>query len=352
MWLFNRIQLLKFSVLLLLSLLLISCEAINYYAQAARGQLVIMLGRENIQNLLANENLSNELEHTFIEVNKIKQFAESELGLPLGENYSTYVDVNREYVVWNVFAAPEFSTDPLNWCYPIAGCVSYRGYFSEASALRYAGKLEEKGLDVYVGGVAAYSTLGWFEDSLLSTVISRSSNQIARLIFHELAHQIIYVPGDTAFNESFATAVEREGMRRWLEVTEQTNMIDVEEKNLNRHQQFVELIISYRDKFTALYKEEVADQIKRQRKLELQTALRNEFANIEKKWGDYGSYDVWFSHALNNAQLSTVASYNTLVPFFNKILLASDGDLNAFYIRVAELAELDKAERVIDVKID
>ena len=352
MWPFNRIQPFRFSVLLLLSLSLISCEAINYYAQAARGQLVIMSGRENIQNLLANENLSNELKHKFVEVNKIKQFAESELRLPLGENYSTYVDVNREYVVWNVFAAPEFSTDPLDWCYPIAGCVSYRGYFSEASALRYAGKLEEKGLDVYVGGVAAYSTLGWFEDSLLSTVISRSSNQIARLIFHELAHQIIYVPGDTAFNESFATAVEREGMRRWLEVTGQTNMLDAEDLNLNRHQQFVELIISYRDKFTALYKEDLEDHIKRQRKLELQTALRNEFASIEKKWGNYGSYDVWFSHALNNAQLSTVASYNTLVPFFNKILLESDGDLEVFYMRVAELAELDKAERAIEIKID
>ena len=334
-----------FSFLLLLSILLVSCETVSYYSQAARGQLAINLGRENIQLLIQDENLSHELRSKFIEIDKIRDFSETQLGLPLGENYSTYVELDREYVVWNVFAAPEFSTEPFNWCYPLAGCVSYRGYFSEKSAMRYAEKLKENGLDVYVGGVAAYSTLGWFEDSLLSSVLSRSINQIASLIFHELAHQIIYVPGDTEFNESFATTVEREGLRRWMRASGQRNDVNQEEENISRHRQFVELVIAYQERFDNIYKKDIADHIKREEKTKLQSSLRHDFSLIENSWGEYGLYGTWFSAGLNNAQLSTVASYNSLVPFFNEILNESGDDLSVFYAKVAELAELDEVER-------
>ena len=349
MWLNKLTQLMKLSILLALSILLISCEAVTYYSQAVRGQLALNLGRENIQQLLEDKNLPHNLREKFIEVNKIREFAEIELGLPIGGNYATYVDLGREYVVWNVFAAPEFSTEPMNWCYPIAGCVSYRGYFSESSAMRFAEKLRGKGLDVYVAGISAYSTLGWFDDSVLNTVVDRSSDQLASLIFHELAHQVIYIPGDTDFNESFATAVEREGLRRWLQAKGQDNNLGVGEENLKRHKQFVELIISYRDQFDSLYEKDIADHLKREQKAEIQVSLRNEFSIMENKWGDYGRYDAWFSGDLNNAQLSTVVSYNTLVPFFTKILDESD-DITMFYAEVEKLAELDEAERRERVK--
>jgi predicted aminopeptidase len=276
---------------------------------------------------------------------RIRDYAEQELALPVGDNYSTYVDVERELVVWNVFAAPEFSTDPVNWCYPIAGCVAYRGYFSETGAARYAAALEADSFDVYTGGVDAYSTLGWFEDSLLSTVMSRANYQLAGLIFHELAHQVVYVPGDTTFNESFATTVEREGVRRWLSHSNQTDIIANAETDIDRQRQFIDLVTAFRDKFDELYEKEMSDMEMRLEKTRLQQLLRNDYEQLKKFWDGYEGYDSWFARSLNNAQLSTVSSYNDLVPFFNQLLRQNDGDLELFYRDVAELAALDEEER-------
>ena len=344
-WQSNWKQLAKLIVLLVISVFLVSCETVSYYTQAARGQLAIVFGREDIQRLINEPDLSPELRDKFREVISIREFAASELALPVEENYSTYVDVGREHVVWNVFAAPEFSTDPVNWCYPIAGCVAYRGYFSESRALNYASQLEEDGFDVYTGGVDAYSTLGWFEDSLLSTVMSRANYQLAGLIIHELAHQLTYLPGDTTFNESFATAVEREGLRRWLEATDQAETISIAETNSSRQQQFIDLVISFRDQFDELYAEERSEVDKRRAKAALQDNLRDEYARLKSSWGGYGGYDSWFSRSLNNAQLSTVSSYNDLVPFFNELLAESDGSLPAFYDEVERIVALPEQAR-------
>ena len=234
----------KALILVGFSVLLISCETVSYYTQAARGQMAIVFGREDIQRLLESDDLPTDLREKFSAVLDIRDFAAQELLLPVGDNYQTYVDLGREHVVWNVFAAAEFSTEAVNWCYPIAGCVAYRGYFSEAAALKFAAEWERRGFDVYIGGVDAYSTLGWFEDSLLSTVLSRPDYQLAGLIFHELAHQVAYVPGDTTFNESFATAVEREGLRRWLLDSDQAATIATARSSRERQQQFVELVTS------------------------------------------------------------------------------------------------------------
>ncbi|MDD9891420.1 MAG: aminopeptidase [Gammaproteobacteria bacterium] len=341
----NRKHLAKLIVLLAISIFLVSCETVSYYTQAARGQLAIVFGREDIQRLISDSDLSPELRSKFGEVMSIREFAENDLELPVANNYSTYVDVDREHVVWNVFAAPEFSTDPVNWCYPIAGCVAYRGYFSEAGALNYAMQLEEQGFDVYTGGVDAYSTLGWFEDSLLSTVMSRANYQLAGLIFHEMAHQIAYLPGDTTFNESFATAVEREGLRRWLEATDQAETIAVAETDRGRQQQFIDLVIGFRDQFDELYAEEMSEADKRREKFVLQGQLRSEYEQLKQSWGGYSGYDSWFSRSLNNAQLSTVSSYNDLVPFFDDLLSQAGHSLPAFYdevIRIVALPEMDR----------
>jgi len=335
----------KAALFALLAIVLVSCETVGYYSQAARGQLTIVFAREDIQHLIERPDLSQELAGKFAKVMDIREFAESELGLPVGGNYSSYVDVEREHVVWNVFAAPEFSVDPVNWCYPIAGCVAYRGYFSEKSALSYAAKLEEDGFDVYTGGVDAYSTLGWFEDSLLSTVLNRADYQLAGLIFHELAHQLVYLPGDTTFNESFATAVEREGVRRWLAKSNKDFNIDAALLDYDRQQQFVDLVGGYRDRFESLYQLEINESSMRSQKLELQQTLREEYAVLKQQWQGYEGYDGWFSRSLNNAQLSTVASYNDLLPFFAAVFEQSNQDFSTFYAEVSRLADLPEQER-------
>lgn len=335
----------KAALLIVLSVLLVSCETVGYYSQAARGQLTIVFGREDIRRLMERGDLSDELAQNFASVMSIREFAVQDLGLPVGQNYSSYVDLEREHVVWNVFAAPEFSVDPVNWCYPIAGCVAYRGYFSEQSALRYAAKLEEDGFDVYTGGVDAYSTLGWFEDSLLSTVLNRADYQLAGLIFHELAHQLVYVPGDTTFNESFATAVEREGVRRWLAQSNTASNIDAALLEYQRQQQFVDLVTDYRDRLDALYQQDIEDASMRSQKSELQQALRGEYTTLKRQWQGYAGYDGWFSRSLNNAQLSTVASYNDLLPFFESVFEQSSGDFPAFYEEVGRIAALPERQR-------
>jgi predicted aminopeptidase len=335
----------RFLLLALLSVALLSCESVRYYSQAARGQLEILLGREDIAALLQDEALPVELRNKLETVLAIRQFAESELALEVADNYATYVDLEREHVVWNVFAAEEFSTRAMEWCYPIAGCVTYRGYFSEPAARSYAQGLQEDGFDVYTGGVDAYSTLGWFDDSLLSTVVNRSDHQLAGLIFHELAHQVVYLPGDTTFNESFATAVEREGVRRWLTHTRQSGLMTDAEQGLQRQQQFAELVIAWRDRFADLYQQELTAEVMRQRKSALQDELRQAYRELQASWGGYAGYDNWFAQPLNNAQLSTVGSYNDLVPEFLALLDSHSGDMEAFFASVRELAEMTVAER-------
>ena len=341
---------LKLLLALSIAALLVSCETVNYYSQAARGQLAILLGREDILQLLENPELPQNLRAKFIAVLAMREFAEESLHLPVNDNYLTYVNVNREHVVWNVFAAPEFSVNPINWCYPIAGCVSYRGYFSEAAALRYADDLANRNYDVYTGGVDAYSTLGWFDDSLLSTVSDRADYQLAALIFHELAHQVVYVSDDTTFNESFATAVERAGLRRWLMATDHVELLAQAATDQARQEQFVTLVAGFRDRLDALYQEAIDSELKRQRKLQLQDELRADYQMLKQQWNDYSGYDSWFAGSLNNAQVSTVSSYNDLVPYFECMLASADGDLQTFYAEVRRIASLETEAR--DLLID
>lgn len=328
-----------------LSIALLSCETVSYYTQAARGQLSIMMGRQSIERLLDNPSLAAETRHKFELVLDIRKFAENELHLPVNDNFATYVEIPREHVVWNVFAAPEFSTESLTWCYPVAGCVAYRGYFSEARASRYASRLSDEGYDVYTGGVDAYSTLGWFDDSLLSTVLDRADYQLANLIFHELAHQVVYLAGDTTFNESFATAVAREGVRRWLSARGQGELQQTAELNSERQDQFVSLVTTWRDRFATLYDESLDEEQMRERKQQLQEEFREAYYQLRGEWGEYGGYDTWFANSLNNAQLSTVGSYNDLVPAFDQLLMQMDGELARFYDEVAAMAELPDSER-------
>ena len=274
-----------------------------------------------------------------------REFAESELMLPAGENYLAFVRLEREHAVWNVFAAPEFSVEPVTWCYPIAGCAAYRGYFNAGKAQEYAAELETRGLDVYVGGVDAYSTLGWFDDALLSTVVGRPDHQLAALIFHELAHQVAYVPDDTTLSESFATVVEMEGLRRWLETRQQAGLLAQARADAERRERFVAFVTGFRDRFAALYGREMDAADMRREKVGLQGQMRTEYQALKAAWGGHAGYDGWFSRSLNNAQLTTVGSYNDLTPQLREILRQVDNNLPAFYQRMRDLTRMSPERR-------
>ena len=340
----NLWNLARFLLLVMVSLLLISCETVQFYGQAVRGQLSILTSRQDIEQLISAPDTDPGLVRKLELVLQAREFANTELLLPAVDSFTSYSDVDRQHVVWNVFAAPEFSLSPVNWCYPVAGCVAYRGYFSESGAIRFARNLESEGFDVYVGGVDAYSTLGWFADPLLSTVMNRDDAQLAGLVFHELAHQKLYVPGDTTFNESFATLVEREGVARWLQATGVVEDREVEAQ-ANRQEEFVALVLSFRERFEALYESGADEERMRQAKASLQSELRGQYGQLKLAWGGYPGYDNWFSAELNNAQLSTVNSYNDLVPAMRTLLENMAGSLPEWFDEMQRLAGLPRDER-------
>ncbi len=335
------------AVLITAALTLSACDSMAWYLQAAQGHLAIVTSRQDMDALLSDPELAPVLAAKLQLVLEAREFAESELMLPAGGNYLEFVQLDREHAVWNVFAAPEFSVEPVTWCYPVAGCAAYRGYFSESDAQAYAGELEAQGFDVYVGGIDAYSTLGWFDDALLSTVVGRPDHQLAALIFHELAHQVTYVPDDTTLSESFATVVEMEGLRRWLETRSQSELLDEARADAERRGRFVEFVSGFRDRFEELYDSEMSEADMRREKAGLQQRMRAEYEALKVEWGGNNGYDGWFSRSLNNAQLTTVGSYNDLAPQLREILRQAGNDLSAFYERMRELTRMSPENREI-----
>ncbi len=240
-------------IVLILVIPAIGCESTRYYAQAIKGQLALIADRKPISRILSQPHTTLRLKNRLNRVREIRKFAQDQLFLPAGSNYQDYVELGRAYAVWTISAAPEFSLTPKTWCYPLVGCLAYRSYFSEKDTRRYAAGLKKEGYDIYVRGTAAYSTLGWFDDPVLSSFVDYSDTDLAALIFHELAHGLLYVSGDTTFNESFATAVEQEGMRRWM-LTRQTPEAYIDYmKRYNRYRQFVKLVMEYRKELEAVY---------------------------------------------------------------------------------------------------
>ena len=278
-------------------------------------------------------------------VSAARDFASNELGLPDNASYRSYADVGRPYVVWNVFATDEFSVEPRRWCFPIAGCVVYRGYFSESGAEGYARRLRAHGDDVEVGGVAAYSTLGHFQDPLLNTMMGWSDAQLAATVFHELAHQLVYVPGDSSFNETFATVVEETGLERWLARNGRPQDLKSWQGQRRRNQQFIELLLGTRERLRALYASSLPRDAMRAKKQEEFGHLKFEYGLLKAGWNGYTGYDRWFDRALNNAQLISAATYHGCMPGFRRLLQSVDGDLPRFYQQVRELAAQPKASR-------
>ena len=324
---------------------LASCQTVGYYSQAAGGQMQLWRAAKPIDELLEDENTDPVLRERLELVSEIRTFAIKELSLPDNGSYRRYADLERPYVLWNVFAAPALSLEPVTWCFPIAGCVGYRGYFSEQGAQRFADRLRERGFDVYVGGVPAYSTLGWFDDAVLNTFIGYSDADLAQLIFHELAHQVAYAPGDTTFNESFATAVELEGVKRWLATSGRDAQSVAVEAALGRHQDFLDLVMRTRAELQQIYQSEQTDDVKLSLKVDAYSRLREDYQALKRQWGGYSGYDLWFEEPLNNAKIGSVAAYNQLVLGFQQLLAEKGGDLDAFYAAVIELTKMTPEQR-------
>ena len=314
-----------------------------YLLESARGQLDLNARRVPIARLLAAPTTPAPLRTRLVLAARIRDYASRELGLPNNGSYRSYADVGRPFVAFNVFAAPEFAVEPKTWCFPVAGCIAYRGYFSEAHARRFALGLETEGYDVTVGSVPAYSTLGHFDDPVLNTMLGWDDTELAALVFHELAHQLLYVKNDSAFDESFATVVENEGVRRWLAANKELGALAAHTMRRTRERELGRLVAAARTRLRALYARPLPAA-------EMRAAKRDEFARLRAEYAarraDFGAgYDGLFGAGLNNAALVTVATYEDCAPGLEQQLGALDNDLPRFYAEARRLAALGHAER-------
>ncbi len=326
------------------------CSTVGYYAQAARGHLALMNAARPVDDWLADPATVDPLRRKLQAAQTMRQFAARELALPDNASYTRYADLKRNAVVWNVFATPELSVELKTWCYLMFGCAGYRGYFDRDAAQRTADALRADGYDVNVSPVPAYSTLGWTNwlggDPLLNTFISWPDAELARLIFHELAHQVVYVKDDTVFNESFATAVERAGVQRWLAAhgddAQRRAYADYE----RRRADFIALLVAHRAKLVDAFADDAPADVKRQRKRAVFDALQTAYRALrDGRWGGFAGYDRFFAQGLNNAHLAAVGAYNDRVPAFEALLAQQGGDLGRFYAAVRLLADMPRAER-------
>ena len=313
-----------------------------YYLQAAKGQLELMRKREPIDQIIKDPDTSPELAARLQFMSEARDFSIAELGLPDNKSYRTYAELEQDYVVWNVFAAPEFSLTPKQWCFPVAGCVSYRGYFSKEKAIRQSRRLAENGFDVAVGGVAAYSTLGNFSDPILSTMMQWDDIPLVAVLFHELAHQVVYVKGDSAFNESFATAVEEFGVKLWLQSKQQEAQFADYVSRRNYQQRVANIVADSREDLERVYLSDASARTKRDRKTQRLSQLVADVTSEAQRSGFEAS--GWLGEGVNNAHLISTTLYEGYLPAF-RWLRAQCEDIECFYTRAHALAELDASDR-------
>jgi predicted aminopeptidase len=335
---------LTITLLLAAASILPGCGSL-YLLQAARGQAQILVDRRPIKEVVADPKTPPTVRDTLAEVSAARDFASRELGLPDNRSYRVYADIGRPYVVWNVVAAPEFSVNPKVWCFPIAGCVTYRGYFHQKSAQSYADKLSGQGFDTIVEGVPAYSTLGHFDDPILNTMLPYGRDQLAAIIFHELAHQLIYVAGDSAFNEAYASTVEEAGLARWLTSQGRPAAIQAFQRGEANAREFSALLAQARRDLARLYASKLPPEQMRTAKRARLAALGDELRATEKRLGASSGYGAWAAKGFNNAELASVATYENCMPGFRRLLAQEDGDLPRFYAAVRELSKKPRAER-------
>jgi len=328
-----------------LLLLLGGCADMGYYWDSARGHLAVMNQRVAIDDLLAEETTDASLRERLLLVKEIRRFSVERLQLPQNDSYLSYVELDRPWLIQNLFAAPEFSTRLHQWCYPVIGCASYRGYYDEKRLTDYVEELESRGLEVYTGRVSAYSTLGWFDDPVLSSFVHWPDHRLAGLLFHELTHQQIYIDDDTTFNESLASAVQQVGTELWLESRKQFDELEGLASWLEYRAAVIELIEATRARLQALYATGASDADMRLEKNEIFDRARSAHSQIATRHGVSGGYTAWFAGELNNAKIGSVAAYNSQMPAFINMIRAHGNDFERFYRYAETVGKLEKAKR-------
>jgi len=337
-------KMIKWLILLLATfMLLANCGTLGYYAHNIHGHFSMLAQQQPIDEIIGNPNTDALLKKRLQLSVRYLNFAQNQLLLTNHGSYHNYVALNKPYIKWNVIAAPELSIHPKLWCFMVIGCVSYRGYYDEKMALQFAEGLQQKGLETHISGAIAYSTLGWFDDPLLSSMMRWSDLRMAEFIFHELAHQKLFISGDQDFNEAFATMVAEYGIKRWSQMTEQSSAMQTFHNRKRKEQAFIKLALQTREKLADVYASDQEDSVKRAQKHLILDQLRTTYKKMLSR-GEIFRYDDWFEH-VNNAKLAALASYRRLVPAFFAILEHHGHDLRVFYQYVHDLGQKSKRER-------
>jgi predicted aminopeptidase len=330
---------------LLMSCLSLSGCSAGYLLQAAHGQWQLLRARQPLEQVITSVATDSALRARLELVRAARDFASRELALPDNASYRSYSALRRPYAVWNVVATPEFSIEPRRWCFPITGCIAYRGYFHEDGARQFAAKLAARGDDTMVAGVSAYSTLGHFADPVLDTMLRYGDLQLVGTIFHELAHQLVYVKNDSEFNEAFAMSVERVGVARWLAARQQSDQLATYHSTLEQQAQILQLFAAGRSRVAELYRAAPPEAQRRQRKQELLAAIGAQVRAYEQQHELTTGYGAWLDAGLNNAHLASIATYFDCVPGFERLLAQHGGDLPGYYAAVSALARAGPAQR-------
>jgi len=332
--------------LLVIVPLLSGCGSVSYYSQAISGHMSLMAKRQSIQQLLDDSRVEGVFRERLVLVQSIRNFASESLKLPDNGSYRSFVPVSGDAVVWSLVATGAFSVVPKQWCYPVIGCASYRGYFEQEEAQRHRTRLEAEGLDVAMEPVPAYSTLGWFDDPLPGSVVHWNEWRLAGLIFHELAHQRLYVAGDSSFNEAFAKKVQQAGIAGWLGTTESRDGFTEWRLSQQRERAFVQLLMDIRERLKTLYKSSAGEIEMGREKRSAFDRLIADYQDLKRDWQGYAGYDAWFERKLNNARLASVATYEEWVPVFDLLFARADGNFELFYQACENLAALPPRERL------
>ena len=321
------------------------CSSLGYLAHTASGHLELMSKRQPIASVVQQPETDLKTRASLLNAQDIRDYASSALSLPDNASYTHYVELDRDYVTWVVFAAPELSLQPVSWCFWIIGCVPYRGYFEQAKALEFGEQMSAKGMEIYISPVAAYSTLGWFSDPLLSSMLKRGEISTADIIFHELAHQQLYIKNDTEFNEAFATAVARAGVRDWLRSNRKIELLARYENSVVQKNQLYSQIQQLRLKLKEIYAASSTDDDKRVQKMLVIEEYRTTVDAIISKWEHGNRYRTWALEDMNNAKLNAISTYQELTSEFIALLKVCDNDYHKFYRVVESMQKLDKQQR-------
>ena len=325
------------------------CSSLAYYWEKIQGHAEILSKQEPIQEVIDNPQTSDKVRKKLINTQIARAFASEVLQLPDNDSYKNYVDLKKDYVIWTVVATPPYSIKAKEWCFLIVGCLSYKGYFSKQDAEAFAEKLKTENMDVYVSGTKAYSTLGWFDDPLLSTMLYNSEAYRVGIIFHELAHQKMYVEDDTAFNEGFASTVELEGVQAWFSRDNKKEEYKRYIISKERDDDFKKLLQTTRAELKEAYSLSLDSKAMDESKIKIFNKLQLSYKKLKKQWDGYSGYDKWMSQDLNNAHLALVATYNDYIPAFRNLFKNVNNDYDLFYQQVEKMSELDKDKRYEEI---